>query len=226
VPGTPFSDELGEGSRLGHDWVAPECDVSIRPGWFYRATEDARVKSPAELFRLYEASVGRNCQLLLNVPPDARGRIADPDVRALSGMRAAIDRVYRTNLAAGASATADATRGNPWSAARAVDGDAESAWGAPDGRTSGVLTIALGTPATFDRVVLAEPVALGQRIAAFEVEAESNGRWSRIAAGTTVGYKRILAVPATSAARVRITVHEARATPLVSEVGLYSTGAR
>ena len=63
----------------GTDWVPPECDVSIRPGWFYRASEDARVKPAATLFRLYEQSVGRNCQLLLNVPPDTRGLIADPD---------------------------------------------------------------------------------------------------------------------------------------------------
>ena len=72
----------------------PECDVSIRPGWFYRASEDARVKPAATLVRLYEQSVGRNCLLLLNVPPDTRGLIADPDVTALAGMRRAIDQVY------------------------------------------------------------------------------------------------------------------------------------
>ena len=78
---------------------------------------------------------------------------------------------------------------------------------------------------SFDRVVLAEPIALGQRIAAFEVEAESNGRWSRIATGTTIGYKRILPVPATTASRVRLTIHDARATPLIAEIGLYATAA-
>jgi alpha-L-fucosidase len=224
VPGTPLSDELGEGSRLGRDWVAPECDVSIRPGWFHRPSEDARVKSPETLFRLYEASVGRNCLFLLNVPPDTRGRIADPDVRALGGMRAAIDRVYGTNLAAGATASADAVRDDAWAAARAVDGDASTYWAAPERRTSGVLTIAVPAPVTFDRVVLAEPIALGQRVAAFELEAETNGRWSRVASGTTIGYRRILATPATTATRVRLTIHDARAAPLVSEVGLYATG--
>ena len=74
VPGTPFSDELGEGASLGGDWVAPECDVSIRPGWFYRSTEDSRVKSAGTLVQLYEQSVGRNCLLLLNVPPVLRIR--------------------------------------------------------------------------------------------------------------------------------------------------------
>ena len=90
--------------------MPPECDVSIRPGWFYRASEDTRVKSASRLFALYEQSVGRNCTLLLNVPPDRRGLIADPDLAALAGMRERLDRVYGRDLAAGATvATADRT---------------------------------------------------------------------------------------------------------------------
>lgn len=226
VPGTPFSDELGEGTRLGHDWVAPECDVSIRPGWFYRPSEDARVKSGQALFSLYEASVGRNCQLLLNVPPDTRGLIAEADVRALADMRARIDAVYGQSLTSGARVEADASRGGPFAPARAVDGDDATYWAAPDDRRSGVLTLSLPAPMTFDRVVLQEPMALGQRIATFEVEAETDGGWTRIATGTTVGHKRILPVPQTTASRVRVAIHDARATPLVAEFGLYSTGGR
>jgi alpha-L-fucosidase len=224
VPGTPFSDELGEGSRLGADWVAAECDVSIRPGWFHRSSEDARVKSPETLFRLFEASVGRNCQLLLNVPPDTRGRIADPDVRALVGMRTRIDAVYGANLARGATATADAAPGDVGPPSRAVDGDPDTYWVAPGTGVGGTLTLALPAPVAFDRVVVAEPIALGQRIASFDVQADTGSGWTRIATGTTVGYKRILPVPPTTASRVRIAIHDARATPLVGEVGLYSTG--
>ena len=88
-PGTPLSDELGEGTRFGHDWVPAECDVSIRPGWFYRASEDSRVKSAGRLVSLYEQSVGRNCTLLLNVPPDQRGLLAAPDVASLDRLSTA-----------------------------------------------------------------------------------------------------------------------------------------
>ncbi len=219
VPGTPFSDELGEGTSLGSDWVAPECDVSIRPGWFYRTSEDARVKSPDTLVRLYEQSVGRNCQLLLNVPPDTRGRIADADARALAGMRAGLDRAYGANLAQGATAAAESNpAGDP---PRAVDGDNATYWTAPAGVPTPRLTVTLGAPATVERVVLQEPIALGQRIAAFEVEADVGGTWRRVAAGTTVGYKRIVPIPRTQTSRVRVTIHSARATPLLSEVGLY-----
>ena len=220
VPGTPFSDDLGEGSRLGHDWVPPECDVSIRPGWFYRPSEDSRVKSASALFCLYEESVGRNCQLLLNVPPDTRGLIAAPDVEALAGMRRAIDAVYATNLAAGARATADAAR-DGFDAAQALDGRADTFWSPPEGATRGSLTLTLPTAVTFDRVMLQEPIALGQRVGAFEVEAMTADRWTRIAAGSTIGYKRILIVPSTTTDRLRVTIHEARGCPLLAEVSLH-----
>ncbi len=98
APGTGLSMDLPEGSELGRFYVPGECDVSIRPGWFWRAAENARVKSPRTLLRLYEASVGRNCTLLLNVPPDDRGLIHDNDVEALAGMKALVDRVYGTSL--------------------------------------------------------------------------------------------------------------------------------
>ena len=74
---------------------------------------------------------------------------------------------------------------------------------------------------TFNRIVLQEPIALGQRVGAFEVEAMTAGQWTRIGAGSTIGYKRILAVPDTKTNQVRITIHEARASPLIAEVGLY-----
>jgi alpha-L-fucosidase len=220
APGTPFSDDLGEGSRLGRDWVPPECDVSIRPGWFYRASEDARVKPAATLVRLYEQSVGRNCLLLLNVPPDTRGRIADADVTALARMRRALDQVYGANFATGARVLADASR-DGFEAARAIDRDADSFWAAAEGATHARLTLTLPAPVTFNRIVLQEPIVLGQRVGAFEVEAMAAGRWMRIAAGSTIGYKRILVVSDTKTDQVRITIHEARASPLVAEIGLH-----
>jgi alpha-L-fucosidase len=222
-PGTPLSDELGEGSRLGADWVPAECDVSIRPGWFYKASEDRRVKSARTLFRLYEQSVGRNCVLLLNVPPDTRGRIHERDAESLEGMRALVDRVYGRNLAAGASATADRSRGPGFEPARLVDGDPDTYWAAPDGAIRATITIELPEPRRFDRVAVREHLPLGQRVALFEVEARLDGAWRRIATGTTIGSMRSLQVPPTTSGRLRITIHEARACPAIAEVSLHST---
>jgi alpha-L-fucosidase len=192
-PGTPLSHELSEGTPYGADWVPAECDVSIRPGWFHRASEDARVKSASRLFALYEESVGRNCTFLMNVPPDRRGRIADPDLASLAGMREHLDRVYGRDLAAGATVSTA-------------------------GRTT---TLRLPTAAAFDRVVVQEDIRAGQHIAGFVVEAEAGGAWQRIATGSTVGYKRILPVPATTATAVRVTVLDAHGPPRISRVSLH-----
>jgi alpha-L-fucosidase len=135
-------------------------------------------------------------------------------------MRRAIDATYGINLAASARAAADAER-EGFAASRAVDGDAETFWAVPESATRGALTLAWPSAVTFDRVVLQEPIALGQRVAAFEIEAVREGQWRRIAAGSTIGYKRIVAVPRTTTDRVRVTIHEARACPLVAEVGVF-----
>jgi alpha-L-fucosidase len=206
VPGTELSKELTEGFRDAPDWVPPECDVSIRPGWFYRSSEDGRVKSATELASLYEVSVGRNCQLLLNVPPDARGLIADVDVQAIAGMRRVLDERYRDNLARKATEIAVLTDGNP-----------------DTFQPGSELTVTLPTSVRFDRVVLQEPIAKGQRIAKARIEAWVNGGWSSLAEITTVGYKRIVPVEDTTTDRVRVTVLDSRSEPLVSEIGLYST---
>lgn len=222
-PGTPLSHELGEGSRFGHDWVPPECDVSIRPGWFYRSSEDERVKSPRRLLEIYEASVGRNCTLLLNVPPDQRGRIADPDIAALEGFRRLVDATYGVDLASGARVDADAVRAAAFAPANIVDHDIETYWAAPDGVLRATLTLTLPEARRFDRVVLQEHIPLGQRVNGFLVEAKVENEWQRIGFGTTIGHKRIVTVPVTTTRQVRITVDQARACPTLASVSLHQS---
>lgn len=226
VPGTPFSMDLAEGTRLGTHYVPAECDVSIRPGWFWRASEDRRVKSPQTLFRLWEASVGRNCGFLLNVPPDSRGLIHEADIAALTGLRRLVDATYGRHLHGGAVATGSAIRGSDHDASRVLDTDPDTYWAVPDGTTSASVTVSLPEEVTFDRVVLQEPIRLGQRIALFEIEAHGPaGQWQRIATGTTVGHKRIVAVAPTTTRQLRVTIHDARGTVALSTVSLHRTTA-
>lgn len=211
VPGTPLSAELTEGKRGGRDWVPAECDVSIRPGWFYHADQDDKVKTPAQLLDLWERSVGQNANFLLNVPPDRRGVIHENDAAALKGFAELRETIYGHDLARGARLGASVGRVT------------KDGWTAPQGVSVGDLTAELPQAVQFDRVELREPIANGQRIAAFTVEARVGSRWVEIAKGTTVGYRRILRVPPTKADAVRVRVTDSLAPPLLAGVSLYVT---
>ena len=83
VPGDVVESESNSGTRNGKYWIPAECDVSIRPGWFWHQAENSRVKTPKELFELYLVSVGRGASLLLNIPPDRRGLLHESDTASL-----------------------------------------------------------------------------------------------------------------------------------------------
>jgi hexosaminidase len=101
APGQADMKRLSSGDRPGTDWIPAECDVSIRPGWFYHAKEDGKVRPPQNLFDLYMKSVGRGAALILNLPPDRRGQIHENDVRALLEFRRMVDSAFANDLARG-----------------------------------------------------------------------------------------------------------------------------
>jgi alpha-L-fucosidase len=187
------------------------------------------VKTVGELLDVYYRSVGRNCVLLLNVPPDARGLFHENDIAVLRELRRILDETFDVDLAAGRPATGASHRGrgDAFSPAHLVDGDPDSYWAAHD-ELDATVEIDLGGPTYFDRIMLQEPIRLGQRIAAFTIEARIEGDWERIATGTTIGHKRLLRVAGVEADRVRISIDEALALPALSRVGLFeaSSGER
>ncbi|MEU7261266.1 alpha-L-fucosidase [Streptomyces rimosus] len=78
---------------------------------------------------------------------------------------------------------------------------------------------------TFDRVAVGEDLRHGQQVERFAVEARTGGTWRRIAEGTTIGHRRILALPApVTADAVRVRVLAARATPRLGPVTVHPAG--
>ena len=64
----------------GDVWMPNEVDVSIRrPDWFWSTTNAGKVLKPDQLLSIYYGSVGRGCQLLLNIPANREGLLSDPD---------------------------------------------------------------------------------------------------------------------------------------------------
>ena len=84
------------------------------------------------------------------------------------------------------------------------------------------MTLSFPSPVTFNRIILQEYIPLGQRIASFRVEAQDEaGAWIPLVSGTTVGCKRILLTPRTTARALRLRIDASLATPLLSGLSLY-----
>ncbi len=101
-PGDVDTKLSGTGTRGGSHWIPAECDVSIRPGWFWHAEENDRVKTPRQLADLYFKSTGRNASFLLNVPPDRRGLIHEKDAASLKTFGRHLSETFSRNLAGSA----------------------------------------------------------------------------------------------------------------------------
>ena len=164
--------------------------MSIRPGWFHHAGDDAKVRSADNLVDLYASSVGRNGKLLLNVPPTRDGLLHATDVERLRGFRERLDALTHTGLSRGA----------------------RSRWIVTGARTAR-LDVTLARPSSVSMVRLAEDIARGQSVARYTLEASNGGAWSGLARGTTVGYARIDRFPAIAVRKLRLVVEGSVGTP-------------
>lgn len=180
-------------------WYPSEVDVSIRPGWFYHTAEDDKVKPLAHLVDIYFKSVGYNSVLLLNIPPDRRGRIHENDAARIKGLADYIAATFATDYVRKGSA--------PWQPA---EGESR--------------VYKLKTKARINVVMLQEDIRRGQRVEAFKVEALTSEGWTEVAQGTTVGYKRLLRFPAIEAKALRVTLMASRLKANIAKVGAYFAG--
>ena len=181
VSGPDVEAMLQHGDPAGSVWRPGEADVSIRPGWFWHEAENDKVKTAAELVDLYFKSVGRNANLLLNVPPMREGLFHETDVAALSAFGDRLDAIFETDLAKHANVS-HSSRG---------------------------MTLTLKRPVQFDVVDLQEAIEHGQTIARYRVNAWDSGAWQTISRGTTIGHRKLDRVPVTRAERVRVVMEDA-----------------
>ncbi len=218
-----IEDLLSTGAEDGKKWVPAEVDVSIRPGWFYHAKEDEQVKSPEKLFEIYISSVGRGSTLLLNVPPDRTGQFHANDVKALYGFKALLKKELGHNLALNAVTTASSYRGKQkqFAAQNITDGNKETYWATNDNITTASFEIKLPTATTVKYILLQEYIKLGQRVKSFTVEVWKDNAWQKVAEATTIGHKRIMQIEPVKTAKVKVSVTDAKACPVISNIEVY-----
>ncbi|MDD2314363.1 MAG: alpha-L-fucosidase [Proteiniphilum sp.] len=197
---TPTAEDLGSRDliKLAQTvyWYPSEVDVSIRPGWFYHPEEDQQVKTLAQLVDIYFQSVGMNSVLLLNVPPDTRGRLHETDVERLAEFGSYIGTLF----------------GNE----KLIDG--EILWKARSGASK---EYNVKPDETVNTVMLREEISKGQRVERFMVEGLFDSQWVKLAEGTTIGSKRLLRFEDVAPSKIRVTIQETRDIANISQVGAY-----
>lgn len=197
-------------------WYPGQVDVSIRPGWFYHAAEDNKVKTLDQLLDIYYTSVGGNAQLLLNVPPDKRGRIPENDVQRLKELGDRLNATFAVNFTEGAKVE----MGHGLTLVDGVDRRGRATGYSKRG--GDVFLFALGVARSFNVAMLMEDIGQGQNVEAFALDVwngagpitdhnffEQTG-WREIAKGTTIGWKKLLRFTTVTAEWVRVRILRAR----------------
>ncbi len=203
-------------------WYPAEVDTSIRPGWFYHAYEDNKVKSLDKLYKIYLSSVGGNASLLLNVPPDKTGRINRQDALTLDAFGRHLKREFPQNLLEERRATATSELDAEHAASNALKAD-DSFWQAALDDARPELILDFGEETAFDSLILQENIATGQQIEAFDVYIQKrNGRWKRIGKYTVIGSKRICRwKKAYQTRKIRIVIKQHRVKATILRVCAY-----
>ena len=219
----PKYKELRSGHEDGTNWVPAECDVSIRPGWYYHPYENHKVKSLQKLVKIYYETIGRNGSLLLNLPLDNRGLVHENDELQLMKLANQIKMDFEENLALKATMSATYVRGGSaiYAPENLIDGDKKSYWATDDDKINSSVTFTFDKPTAINRILLQEYIKLGQRIKAYNIEAEINGEWQTIDSQTTIGYKRILRFETVTTSKFRVNFTDAKASPAISNMALY-----
>jgi alpha-L-fucosidase len=187
----PAQAVLNRGQEGGTHWIPAECDVSIRPGWYYHADQDDDVKSLASLAEIWYGSVGRGANLLLNLPVDRRGLVHEHDAARLMELRTLLDATFDRDLAGGAKPQAD-------------------------GRLTLPVPATFDVVVLREDIARGQRV----RRFSIEAR-ENGGAWRELARGTTIGRKRILRCIPTRADEVRLLIHESAAPPRISAFQLH-----
>ena len=222
-PGNADEKQLNCGHRAGKKWIPAETDFSIRPGWFWHASQNAQVRSAADLWEHYFQTVGRGSAMLLNVPPDSRGQIFSNDAASLAKFGQLLKKTFAVNLAKSAEISASNIRGDDkkFGGKNLLDDDLKTYWATDDSVRTPEITFKFKHAVTFNIVSLREFLPLGQRVEAFALDEWRDGRWIQFASGTGIGSHRLWRGEKITTAQVRLRITQAPVCPALAEFGLF-----
>jgi len=179
-------------------WLPAECDCMMRyRNWFFEEADVDTVKPVAELMGLYELSVGRGANLLINIGPDRRGMLPDTDRSALLAFGNEVGRRY----------------GSPF-AVLADGAVTDAGW-----------EFEADEPFYLDHVVLQEDCSSGERVRRFAIHIRTgiSGRLVCLHEGRNMGHKAIVRLPLVAACKVVVEIVEADGEWALRDVALHNS---
>jgi alpha-L-fucosidase len=198
VPFSVMTDKVDTVKNSVPTWLPAECDCMMRnSNWFYQDYDVDTVKSVEELIGLYYYSVGRGANLLINIGPDRRGLLPEPDATRLTGLGAEIQRRF-------SSPFADFDMFN----------DSHNGW--EYSTTEDKFLI--------DHVVAMEDLTNGEHVRKFNIYATvTHGGEILVYSGFNIGHKAICRFPQIAARKIRLEITESDGPVQIRDIKLYKT---
>lgn len=204
------SEAFGEryaGRREGRFWCPGEADMpnrdqnyALQGGWFWRPGDDVHVLPPERLLDGYMTSVGRNCNMLVGMVIDDRGRVPDPDVAAFRRFGELVRELYAhpAGRASGAGEYVASHRCRRFEIA------------VPGGMKPSLASIQ-------------EDLADGESIRCFIISGHDGTAWHTVASGLSVGHRRLVRFRPGPYSRFRLDVWgiNGNPDPVVRDFSLY-----
>ena len=197
VDAIDFSIQTGEQDRLSEARFLPvECDFRMRlENWFWAPDDVDTVKSVEELMGLYDYSVGRGANFLVNIGPDPRGLLPDADAKSLLDFGEALRKRFSNKIAGFGQFQ-----------------QAEGAW-----------TCSFEQSELIDHLVAMEDLTGGESIRRYQVEVSPfpYGKPITVYEGHQVGHKAICHFPPVRAKAVTFRITEQDGNAVLRDLSLY-----
>ena len=210
---------LNSGVPDGERFLIPEVDVSSRPGWFFHEDQEDEVKTVPQMVRLWFDSVGSNCNLLLNFPPDRTGHVRSKDIGNALDAHRIISSARAWNYALDAEVSCNVPCHAGYEPINMLS-PCESAFFAPEGNSAAVI-IRLRKPERINMFEISEVIELGHRMRGFRLEALTGSEWKTLYDGKCIGYKWAEFFDPVETDSFRLVIYDAAAVPLIRFLGLY-----
>ena len=221
-----FERDLGSRKAIKKEsefiWYPCEVSVSMRDRWYYHKEDEYSAKTKDKLQKIYLESVGKNCALMVGVPPMKNGKFSEMDLQILRAFGLDLKRAYSYKVSQIGTIEASSTLSKDFEASNLFSDDETKTWRPALGDNEPELTITLSQKDMFDKVVMMENIVNGQHVEEYELYIDDgSGKFKKIGEGEVVGYKRIHKITPVEITRVKIKITSYRGNLEMQSVTLY-----